>query len=69
MSFVIWGVLHGIYSILDNIISGKKKEISQSYADVIGAVVTFFSVAFAWIFFGATSTRTALRFILGMFGS
>ena len=67
MSFVIWGVLHGIYSILDNIISGKKKEISQSYADVIGAVVTFFSVAFAWIFFGATSTRTALRFILGMF--
>ncbi len=72
ISFIVWGVLHGIYSIFDNIISAKKKEISskgeraQLYANVSGAVVTFLSVAFAWIFFGASSTRTALMYILGM---
>lgn len=63
LSFVIWGALHGIFSIADSLLSGKKKKMRN----VTGIVVTFLCVSFAWVFFGAPSTKYALSFILGIF--
>ncbi|WP_026517685.1 MBOAT family O-acyltransferase [Butyrivibrio sp. MC2021] len=68
ISFIIWGLLHGIYSIMDNIFFAKiRKEHGEGLlgivVKVLGTVLTFFSVAFAWIFFGAPSTGYALSYI------
>ena len=73
LSFVIWGMLHGIYSIVDTLLAKKKEEIDKKGGvwactrKLVGTVVTFFSVAVAWVFFGAPSTAYAVNFIVRMF--
>ena len=71
ISFIVWGALHGIYSIMDTLFFARlRKEhgegISGIVIKVLGTIVTFFSVAFAWIFFGAPSTGYAINYIVRM---
>lgn len=63
LSFIIWGGLHGIYSIIDAVLSSRGIKPNK----IPGTVITFFCVAFAWVFFGAPSTAFALNFITRMF--
>lgn len=59
--FIIWGLLHGIYSVIDNLIlrSGHTK-IREG---IIGRCITFLSVSFAWIFFYTGSLSGAVHYI------
>ncbi len=60
LNFIAWGFLHGVYSVTDSLIRKKKKSI------VGGKIITFFAVAFAWMFFRADSLREALAHIFRM---
>lgn len=61
VGFIVWGLLHGIYSVLDNIIlRSNYKKIREGF---IGRCITFVSVSFAWIFFNTASMGNAIRYI------
>lgn len=55
--FIAWGLLHGIYSVLDSLLLKGGKKIPG------GKVITFLAVSFAWIFFRAESFSQALLYI------
>lgn len=74
-NYVIWGGLHGLYQIMGDCTKPfrqKFKEILHvntgcfSYR-LLQVLVTFCMVDFAWIFFRAPGTKTALKIIQGMF--
>ncbi len=54
-TFVIWGLLHGVASILTRIFKGGVSKIPSW----INWVVTFIFINFAWVFFRANSLETA----------
>lgn len=57
VNFIVWGLLHGIYSVLE--VLGRKAGIKMKG----GRIVTFLAVAFAWIFFRASSFGAAVHYI------
>ncbi len=61
INFLIWGLLHGIYSVTE--IFWKKR----GWKVWGGQALTFISVAFAWIFFKADSFKAAIFYIGQMF--
>lgn len=54
--FIVWGLLHGIYSILDSLLFKGGRKFPG------GKVITFLAVAFAWIFFRAESLSQAFQY-------
>ena len=64
LSFIIWGMLHALFSILAGFM--KKSRLSFLVRGNIGRIVTFVCVSFAWIFFRADNTTHAFEFVKGM---
>ncbi len=64
LSFIVWGLLHGLFNILTD--TAKKAKASALISGVSGRIITFCLVSFAWIFFRAADLGEALRFIAGM---
>lgn len=64
LSFIVWGLLHGIFNIVTNLIKDTKAKFLVKGAT--GRLVTFCLVSFAWIFFRASTLHEALIFIKGM---
>ncbi len=60
-NFIVWGLLHGFYSVVEA--CGKKK----GWGALSFCSVTFLEVAFAWIFFRASSLGDAFFYIGRMF--
>ena len=74
-NFVVWGLLHGIYRIAGEItkplrdkcydfLRVKRNVFSFNF---LKRIITFFLVAFAWIFFRAKSVKIAFEFIARLF--
>ena len=63
LTFAAWGALHGGYQIAEYAISGAaKKQISRinpKLKKIIGIIITFILVCFAWIFFRAETLADA----------
>lgn len=74
-TYVIWGMLHGLYQIIGDILKPIKLRIHGFFhTQVTGfgykflqGIVTFCMVDFAWIFFRAASIREAFEYIGRMF--
>lgn len=74
-TFIIWGILHGLYQIIGKITEKHRNNLSKKlklpqYPKLnvfIKIIVTFSLVTFAWIFFRATSINDALYIISNMF--
>jgi D-alanyl-lipoteichoic acid acyltransferase DltB (MBOAT superfamily) len=70
-TFIIWGGLHGIYLIVGLITKNlrrKLKEVtglkkSPGLSDAVSISLTFFLVAFAWIFFRAANLNDAIYIV------
>lgn len=76
-TFIIWGLLHGIYQVIGVLTKDKRDEFhSKIHLDkhpkieyAIRVSITFTLVAFAWIFFRANNLNDAIYYILNMFKS
>ena len=56
ISFFIWGILHGLYSIADNLILNNVKN------PYLKRSITIVEIAAAWVFFRATSASAAINY-------
>lgn len=63
-TFLIWGLLHGIYNLLNDIF--KKYKLYILIKGPLGMALTFSAVTIAWIFFRAESLGNAIAIIKGM---
>ncbi len=65
--FVIWGLIHGISSVLEGLVRDTK--LSFLIRGITGRIVTFCIVSFAWIFFRAGTFGDSMTYISCMFTS
>lgn len=61
INFIIWGLLHGVYSVAETFSKKMGWKVKG------GRIITFFSVAFAWIFFRADSAVAGFAYAGRMF--
>lgn len=62
MSFIIWGLYHGLFTIIERI--GFKKILDKS--KILSMIYTFFIVSIGWVLFRANDTMMGLRYIARM---
>ena len=75
MSFVLWGAVHGLLQIVDEITAPVRKKIlpytgirnGTAFHRLLKTTVTFFLVNFAWILFRAPNSRSAVGFFKNIF--
>lgn len=68
ITFVIWGLLHGIYQVIGDILKPLKDklQIKNQVGKIISIGITFILVDFAWIFFRANSYADAKQIIVSI---
>jgi alginate O-acetyltransferase complex protein AlgI len=66
-NFVIWGALHGIYSIGGSVLQKHVPFLAK--VNFVNILMTFFLVNFAWIFFRAETFEAASRIVMNLFSS
>ncbi len=54
-TFVVWGLIHGVFQICEKYI--KRQPSSKRFGTWMNRIITFAVVSFAWIFFRADSVR------------
>lgn len=63
-TFVLWGLLHGIYLIISDMIRKiSPRDKNLLFMTPVKTVITFACVSFAWIFFRARTTEDALYIV------
>jgi alginate O-acetyltransferase complex protein AlgI len=70
-TFVVWGLLHGSYLVIERIVRGLfEKRVSPNNRIVrwSAGFATYGAVCIAWVFFRASDFTTANRMLGGMFG-
>lgn len=65
--FLFWGFLHGAYSALDIYI--REKNMNRIRTGVLGRIITFIGVSFAWIFFKTNSIGQGLQYVYCIFAN
>jgi D-alanyl-lipoteichoic acid acyltransferase DltB (MBOAT superfamily) len=68
-TFVIWGVLHGLYLCINHAWSNYGPAVGPRYAPAAGVaafVLTFLAVVVAWVFFRADSVASAMSILSKM---
>jgi D-alanyl-lipoteichoic acid acyltransferase DltB (MBOAT superfamily) len=59
-TFIIWGGLHGLYVVFDNLIKSFR---TKTVLRIPNTIFTFIQLTFAWIFFRAANVKNALHLI------
>lgn len=70
-TFVVWGLLHGIFLVGERLLFrtlGKNKRWKRKRWQLVGAIITFALVCYAWVFFRADTFSTAARIVGAMSG-
>ena len=62
MTFVIWGIIHGLALIAERL-AGLDRFAARGAGRIVGIVATFHIVCFAWIFFRASSLQVAFDYL------
>ena len=65
-NFIIWGMFHGFFIVVDKLFYLK---ISERLPRLLNVFITFFIVIVAWVFFRATTLSESLFFLGRMFSS
>ena len=66
LTFLVWGLLHGLYQAVENLLPRKKPGESR-LADFLGWLATFLLVQVAWVCFRAGSLSDALYVLTAQF--
>jgi len=61
--FVVWGGLHGVALAIERLFNSYFKIPQNIFTRIIGVILTFHFVTFAWIFFRAQDFSTAMELI------
>lgn len=61
MNFLTWGLLHGSYLVIENIV---RKANKLRMPDTVSCLFTFCQVAVAWVFFRASNFKEALSYLI-----
>lgn len=64
-NFIIWGVYHGIFQVIERLL---RQKCNFQIKGILGRIVTFFIVMMGWVLFRATSLKNAFDFYGVMFG-
>src|SRR3989454_12051100 len=70
-TFVVWGLLHGSYLVVERVIRGlfeHRAWANHLATRLFGGVATYAAVCIAWVFFRASDFTIAARMLRGMFG-
>lgn len=68
MTFVLWGLIHGIFNSLETFITKKNIKIPENFlTNFFRRILTFIIVVFAFIFFRAENIHDGLNFIGNIF--
>src|SRR5207244_2275242 len=70
-TFVVWGLLHGAYLVVERVLRGLFEHKAWAGAlttRVLGGFTTYAAVCVAWVFFRASDFTVAARMLGGMFG-
>jgi alginate O-acetyltransferase complex protein AlgI len=71
-TFVVWGLLHGSYLVLERVLRIAFEHRAWANAGVVrilAGLATYASVCIAWVFFRAANFTIAWRMLSGMFGA
>ncbi len=74
LTFIVWGLLHGVYSVADTLLPKKRLHSILNTGSVIARIVkfiigicsriiTFCAVALAWVFFRANTLQGAIQYL------
>ncbi|WP_027099720.1 MBOAT family O-acyltransferase [Clostridium paraputrificum] len=63
LGFIIWGILHGIARVINQIFIDKKIHVNK----YLSIFITFNFVNIAWVFFRATDLKSAFKVLKAMF--
>lgn len=67
LSFVLWGLIHGIFNVLENIFGiNKKSRRKNILLDSFRRILTFIIVVFAFIFFRAENIHHGNEYLLAI---
>lgn len=65
-TFVIWGLLNGLYLIIENAL-GIRSKSSNKLVALVRMIMTFLLVSFAWIFFRASNVEQGFLIVKRIF--
>ena len=68
-TFIIWGVIHGLFQIVEKAFGWQKYEGNNWVVKTLRICITFLMVNFAWVFFRMPTIEDAWRAIIKMFAS
>lgn len=66
LSFVLWGLIHGVFNVLENILGINKKSKRNILLDSLRRVLTFIIVVFAFIYFRAENIHHGNEYLLAI---
>ena len=66
LSFVLWGLIHGVFNVLENILGINKKSKRNILVDSLRRVLTFIIVVFAFIYFRAENIHQGNEYLLAI---
>ena len=67
LSFVLWGLIHGIFNVLENIFGiNKKSRRKNILLDTLRRILTFIIVVFAFIYFRAENIHHGNEYLLAI---
>lgn len=67
LSFVFWGLIHGVFNVIENIFGINKNFKNKNiFLDSIRRILTFIIVVFAFIYFRAENIQQGNEFILSI---
>lgn len=67
-NFVLWGILHGLFQVIENVINSKfYRNTTSKIKKNINILMTFLMVSLLWVLFRAPDLNAAMDYYLSMF--
>lgn len=66
-TFIVWGVMHGLFQIIEKALGWQKYEGNNWAVRIVRIIITFLLVNFAWVFFRMPNISDAFSVIGQMF--
>ena len=66
VTYIFWGILHGLFQLVEKIF-GLHKKISRGLFKVLRVLVTFVLITFAWVFFRMPTLTDGFNVIARIF--